>query len=357
MQEPVGYVGQIVKPVAQVGIGLPLQLGSRVILHALDRGFGCKAGAHRLPQTAQPAAVVRDHAERFQHVAMLARDAVVAAVDEVVDRGAHRADRRLQPLQLRLDIVGHDLGHGHARLVHDDMAEAEAVGDAETLQRQRPPAGDRSALRRHPLQLARGDHLGEQHRRRLKRLDLLFRVGAPRAVLHHQHADRRAPAQDRHAEEGLVDLFAGLGLVGERRMMLGVGERQRFGARGDEADEALARPHGRQMDGFAVEALGGEQLHRAVGANDIERAHLRHHIGGDEHNDAVEARLGRDGLRHDFAKPPQQQTGSARRAHSESSSLLARRYVGVSGQAMNGPSASRWSERAPGPLVLRLRGV
>ena len=98
-------------------------------------------------------------------------------------------------------------------------------------------------------------------------------------------------------------------------MMLRVGQRQRFGAGGDKTDEALAGPHGRQMDGFTVEAFGREQLHGAVGAHDIERADLRHHVGGDEDDDAVEARLSCDGLRHDLAKPPQQQTGSARRAH------------------------------------------
>ena len=151
-----------------------------------------------------------------------------------------------------------------------------------------------------------------------------FRIGAPRPVLHDEHPDRRAAAQHRHAEEGLVDFFARLGLVGKGRMMLRVGQRQRFGAGRDKADKALARPHGRQMDGFTVEALGGEQLHGAVGAHDIERADLRHHVGGDEDDDAVEARLSGDGLRHDLAKPPQQQTRSARRAHPESSCPVAR---------------------------------
>ena len=98
-------------------------------------------------------------------------------------------------------------------------------------------------------------------------------------------------------------------------MMLRVGERQRLGAGGDETDQALARPHGRQVHGFPVEPLGGEQLERPVGAGDIERADLRHHVRSDQDDDAVQARLCRDGLRHDLAEPPQQQTGAARRAH------------------------------------------
>ena len=100
-------------------------------------------------------------------------------------------------------------------------------------------------------------------------------------------------------------------------MMLRVGQRQRLGAGSDEADKALARPHGGQMDRLAIEALGGEQLHGAVGAHDVKRAHLGHHIGGDEDDDAVQARLCGDRLRHHLAEPPQQQTRSARRAHQE----------------------------------------
>ena len=96
MQQAIGDVGQVVKAVAQIGVGLTLQLGARVVLHALDRRFGGQAAGDCFAQPAQPAAVVSDHAERLEHLAMFAVDAVVAAVDEVVDRGAHRVDRRLQ---------------------------------------------------------------------------------------------------------------------------------------------------------------------------------------------------------------------------------------------------------------------
>ena len=73
-------------------------------------------------------------------------------------------------------------------------------------------------------ELARGDHLGEHHRGGLQRLVFLLGIGALRAVLHHQHAERVAGAQDRHAEEGVIDLFAGLRPEGEGRMALRVGE-------------------------------------------------------------------------------------------------------------------------------------
>ena len=106
-------------------------------------------------------------------------------------------------------------------------------------------------------------------------------------------------------------------------MMLGVGQREGLGAGGDEADEALAGLHRGQMDGLTIETLGGEQLHRPIGSHHIERADLRHHVGGDQDDDAVQTRLCGDRLRHDLAEPPQQQTGTARRAHSESSSPVA----------------------------------
>ncbi len=124
MQQAVGDVGEIVQPIAQIRIGLALQLRARVILDPLDRSLGGQAGAHRLAQPAQPAAIVRNHAEGLEHIAVLAADPVVAPVNEIVDGRAHRADRCLQPLELKVQVVGHDLRHGDARLVHNHVSEA-----------------------------------------------------------------------------------------------------------------------------------------------------------------------------------------------------------------------------------------
>ena len=44
MQQPVGDVGEIVQPVAQIRVGLALQPRARVILNLLDRGFRGQAG-------------------------------------------------------------------------------------------------------------------------------------------------------------------------------------------------------------------------------------------------------------------------------------------------------------------------
>ena len=94
-------------------------------------------------------------------------------------------------------------------------------------------------------------------------------------------------------------------------MRLRVGQRQRFGRLGDEAHEAFAAAHGCQMDGFAVQTFGGEKLEPPVRSQHIERAHLRHHVGGDVHDDLVEPGLSVDRLGHGFAKPAQKQARAA----------------------------------------------
>ena len=168
--------------------------------------------------------------------------------------------------------------------------------------------------RRQRRQLARGDHLGEHHRRRLQRLDFLLRIGAPGAVLHHQHAKCVAGAQYRHAEEGVVDLFAGFRPEGEGRMRLRV--RQIDGARlaRDQSDQALVGAHHGTVHGVAIEALGGVKFEGGIDAQHIDGADLRNHVGGDQHHDLVEAFLRADRLRHDFAESAQQHARTAERA-------------------------------------------
>ena len=68
------------------------------------------------------------------------------------------------------------------------------------------------------------DHLGQHHRGGLERFDLFLRIGALRPILHHQHAERVAGTQDRDAQEGVVDFFAGLRPVRVGRVRRGVGQ-------------------------------------------------------------------------------------------------------------------------------------
>ena len=153
------------------------------------------------------------------------------------------------------------------------------------------------------LQAAPDDGSGQHRGDDLERLDLLLGVVPAGAVLHHEHARDPAAGGDRHAEEGVVDLLAGLRQVGEGGMRLGVRQVERPRLSGDQADETLAELERRLVHGGRVEALGGIELQHLVGAQHIDRADLRHHVGGDHHHDLVEAFLRAHRLRHHFAKP------------------------------------------------------
>ena len=74
-----------------------------------------------------------------------------------------------------------------------------------------------------------------------------------------------------------------------------------------------AAEHG-VVHGLRLQALGGVELEPAVDAQHVDGADLRHHVGGDQHHDLVEAFLRADRLRHHFAKPSQQHARTAERA-------------------------------------------
>ena len=192
----------------------------------------------RLLQPARPAAVLGEHLVGFQDLAVLAGAGLGAARQQVVDGEAEARHRRVEPLQLVLDILGDELGDDDARLVQHDVAERDAFGEGGALQVHRAVHVEVGAGDREVLHLAGGEHLGEHHGGGLQRLDLLLGVGAVRAVLHDEHAERAPGAQHRHAEEGVVDLLARLRQVGEGRVRLRVGQVERPRLRGDEADQA-----------------------------------------------------------------------------------------------------------------------
>ncbi len=310
VQQPVGEIVEVVQALAQVGIRLPLHLGAGVVLHPLDRRLRRQPARHRFAKAAQPAAIVGDGAERFQDVARLARR-LVANIDELVDRGPCRRDGGLQPRELERHVLGDDLLHDDPRLVQHHMPEANAFGDRRAGQRQGGARREIVDRGRQGLQFARGDHLREQHGGRLEDLDLLVDVDPSRLVLHHEHAERVAAAQHRNAEEGRVDLLPGFRAVGEGGMLLRIGEREAFGRLRDEPDQTFVRAHRRQMHGLPVQALRGVEFETAVPTQHVNGANLRDHVGSDVDDDAIEPGLGADRLRHDFAEPAQQQTGSA----------------------------------------------
>ena len=130
----------------------------------------------------------------------LSRD--VVAREHVVDEQAERGDRRVEPGRFGLGILADQRGDDDARLVQHDMAETDALAEAEAGDGDRPLQVERVPGRREPFELADRDHLGEHHGGRLQRLDFFVVVGAMRAVLDDEYAERAAGAQDRHAEEG-----------------------------------------------------------------------------------------------------------------------------------------------------------
>jgi hypothetical protein len=155
----------------------------------------------------------------------------------------------------------------------------------------------------------------------LQRLDFLVAILPLGAVLHREDADGVAAAQDRHADEGVINLLAGLGPVGEGGVMLGVGELHRLSLLRNQADQAFAGLEMGVVDRYGIEALGGEQLERAVAAPQIERAHLGHHVRGDQHDHLVEAGLRALAHRHHLAQAAQQLSrGANRDRHHQQSS-------------------------------------
>ncbi len=216
-----------------------------------------------------------------------------------------------------MDVLGDEVGDHHARLVQHGVAEAEALVERGADEMLGAADGEVAAGPHERLELAAGDHLREYHRGRLERLDLFFRIDAPRAVLDNEDAQRLAATQDRHAHEGLVDLLARLRPVGEGGMLLGVGEIEGLGLGRNDADEAFAEAQAGLVDGLGLQALGGEQLQRAVGAQDIDRAHLRDHVGRDGDDNPVESFLRADRLRHELAKPAEHDARAADRAPHE----------------------------------------
>ena len=125
-----------------------------------------------------------------------------------------------------------------------------------------------------------------------------------------QHAEHAPGAHDRHAGQRMVDLLTRFRAIGELRMALRVVERERPGVGGDVADQALADPQARAMHGRGIEALGGEQLEHFAGAQQVDRAHLGHHLVGDQAHDLAQGFLGRGATRHRVPEPLEEHSRS-----------------------------------------------
>ncbi len=224
-QEAVGKVVEVVQALAQVGIGLPEHPRPVVGLHPLHRRLGGEARGHGLAHPAQPALVVGEHPHRLEDLPRFGGADAVAALHQGVDRGAHALDRLIEPGDLLLDVLGDERLHHEARLVQHHVAQADPLGEGDAAGHHRPPCGG-GGLGAEPVELARGDHLREHHGGGLERLDLLLGIDPVGLVLDGEDAERVARPQERHAEEGVVDLLARLRPVGEGRVGLRVRQGQ-----------------------------------------------------------------------------------------------------------------------------------
>ena len=186
------------QPLAHIGVDLAQHARARIVADALHGRLGGEAGGEGLIETPPPAAILREHAEGFEHVAMLAGARHVAAIEHAVDHAGELVDRLTETPPLELHIFGNQPRHDDARLVQHQMTERHALGDGDTTE-----AGGLIAARiAHRLfgdETARGDHLGDHHGGGLKGLDLFVTVMTLSAVLHRQHAHGVAAAQDRDA--------------------------------------------------------------------------------------------------------------------------------------------------------------
>ena len=97
-------------------------------------------------------------------------------------------------------------------------------------------------------------------------------------------------------------------------MSLGLRQADRICLGGDEADQAFVRAHDGLVDRLPVQTLGRVKFQRAVYAQDVDRAHFRHHVGSDQHHDLVKALLRADRFRHHFAETAQKHARTAKRA-------------------------------------------
>ncbi len=328
-EKPVVQVLQIMQPLAHVGIARLAETGPVLGAHPLDRGLGGQARPDGFRQRMVPALALGQHAVGLEHLVGGADDTPLP-LHHVVDLRLQGGDGGAEPFFLQGGVVRQQLLGGDGRFVQHHLAVGDALGEADAAQ----PLG---AVRRDldvlelglPQQLALGHQFGQDHGDDLQVLDLVFGVDPLGAVLHHHHAHRPAAAQERHAQEGVIGVFAGLRAVREGRMRRRVGERQRAAQAHDLAHQPFALLHAGDVHRARVQAFGGEQLHLARGAAQIDRADLRHHGARDDADHLVQLGLSRVRAGHGFADLPKQTSRTAdgeagRQGHGTSSPCWAR---------------------------------
>ncbi|MNU76403.1 hypothetical protein D3C71_659550 [compost metagenome] len=156
------------------------------------------------------------------------------------------------------------------------------------------------------FQLAARHYFSDKHRGCLERFNFILPVCSAGLVLDHKNAKSATGAQNRHAEEGMINFLTGFRKIAESRMRLRIGKIERLGRSGNRADKTLPHFQLCEMHGILVETFGGVKFQHAVGAQHVDRANLRHHVAGNLTDDLVQTVLRFKVLRHHFAQPLEQ---------------------------------------------------
>ncbi len=98
-------------------------------------------------------------------------------------------------------------------------------------------------------------------------------------------------------------------------MLRRVLQAERFRLVGDQAHKAFTQTQRGDVNGIALEAMGGEKFQRAIVAQHIERAHIGPHIVGDQIDDLVQPVLAGQRFGHGFAQLAQEHPRSTNRCH------------------------------------------
>ena len=229
-------------------------------------------------------------------------DLHVPRIEHVVDRDAHGPQRTLEPDFFGIGVIGDEIGHLDARIVKDNLPQRDAFGKAHAPEHAGAPDIDVRTGLDQRIEIRGRDHLGQQRCRGQKRLGFILPIGAALLVLDDQNPQRLPGPQDRYAKKREIGVFPGFGAIGKGGVFGRVLERERFGFRRDQPHEPFAQLEGRHVHRLALETVGCEQFERTIIAQDIERAHIGPHVGGDEIDDLVEPFLAGQRLGHGLAQ-------------------------------------------------------
>ncbi len=210
-EQPVGKIVEVVRTLTPEAVTRLHELRAHILLHALDRRLRRKARRDGVAHTARPPAVVDEHLNGLDDLFVLAvRWRVIRK--KAVDIPLHPVERIIQAFQLCRYVLREEFENGRPGLMQRNVTERKTIREGRSLQ------GDRrfpAARRGHDGsgKGARSDHLRQHHRRRFERLDLLGRIFPLDLVLNREHADGAPLTNDRHAEEGMINLLPRFGLV------------------------------------------------------------------------------------------------------------------------------------------------